>query len=227
MSYSCFCPACWNIGRPAVPNGDFGVRTSRTGCRTVSGGLSVLATRAYVPILILAVGGTVFGLSSVTRTKCTARLHDMFPPDARIVQDYDSLEKTVGRLIPIEVAVRLPQTAIGTEAYQTPVVDQLQLVGKVGKGCAASARHRCFHLGVDLCPADSSAENRRSAAGTASPGATLERKLGENIDQFVQLGFLSRPSNSSENETAAAEAAHWWRIAAACRPASGWIISKS
>lgn len=174
--------------------------------------LSTVATRAYAPILILAVGGTLFALNAVTKTKCTAQLHDMFPPDARIVQDYDWLEATIGPLIPIEVAVRLPHTAAATEVYQTPIVDQLQLVGRIQKAMQQAPGMEVVVSALTFAPEIPPQKIVGLRPMQRAQARALERKLADNLDQFVQLGFLSHPIAAGDELGGGTLPTHWWRI---------------
>ena len=63
---------------------------------------------------LIAVGGLLaLGLAAygVSRIQPTARLHNLFPEDARVIRDYAWLEEKLGALIPVEIVIHIPKDA--------------------------------------------------------------------------------------------------------------------
>lgn len=92
-----------------------------------------VAATACVLIAVSVVG--------VVNIGATARVHDMFARDAKIMKDYRWLESNVGPLVPIEVVVRLPKpaTEIGEQeaadssedesaTYRYPMLDRIAVI---------------------------------------------------------------------------------------------------
>ena len=77
-----------------------------------------------VVTFVLLIGGWC----GIGRIKTTVTLHGMFTPQAKVIQDYNHLEKNIGGLIPVQLVLSIPKE--GNE--EMTMLDQLVLVGLVG-----------------------------------------------------------------------------------------------
>ncbi|MBI2481831.1 MAG: MMPL family transporter [Planctomycetia bacterium] len=59
-------------------------------------------------IIAFGMGLSVLGAFGIGRLQTTARLHDLLPANAPVLQDYAWLESHIGPLVPLEVVLRFP-----------------------------------------------------------------------------------------------------------------------
>jgi len=52
----------------------------------------------------------------------------LFPPEAKILQDYDWLERQIGPLVPLEIVLRIPNS---DRKPRATIMDRLRVVGAV------------------------------------------------------------------------------------------------
>lgn len=79
-------------------------------------------------LILLATGGLLMvSVWGITQIRASARIHNLFPANARILQDYDWLEERIGPMVPVEVVVRIPQS----ESSESSMLDRLRLVAQV------------------------------------------------------------------------------------------------
>jgi predicted RND superfamily exporter protein len=159
---------------------------------------------AGLGILLLAAGGVgILGVNISGRQiggiSASARLHDMFSPHAKVLQDYDWLEREIGPLIPIELVMEVPVR--DDEHRHDNLVERIKFIDRVryeveqvdGIGVAASAA-------TFLPPMPEGGgiryvvERRMLLAGLKNP---------ENRERLVGLRFLSETDH-----------AELWRISA-------------
>ncbi|MEQ8790974.1 MAG: MMPL family transporter [Pirellulaceae bacterium] len=101
-------------------------------------------------VLLLVAGGVgILGINvagkSIGGISASARLHDMFSPGAKVLQDYDWLEQEIGPLIPIELVAHVPVR--DDEHRYDNLVERIKLIDRLsqevqqvdGVGVAASA----------------------------------------------------------------------------------------
>lgn len=87
------------------------VKSSRMGA-AVQGAWGRLSDLICSRHQLIAVAGLIlFCLTAygVSRIQPTARLHNLFREDARVIQDYAWLEEKIGALIPVEIVVHIPK----------------------------------------------------------------------------------------------------------------------
>jgi len=136
----------------------------------------------WVALLLLGMG-----LWGITRIQTSARVHDFFSSDAKLIRDYNALETLIGPLVPLEVIVRMP--AFDGEAGEVSLLDRMRIVGAIhgtlekheGVGTAVSALNFSAPIG-----------RRRRNALAVSREAVLENQMVRNLENFEQLGFLKR-----------------------------------
>ncbi len=67
-----------------------------------------LVTRHHVAVTVLGVIVFVFGLFGIPKIQTSVHLLKMFDEDSRIINDYAYLENHFGKLVPMEVVIRVP-----------------------------------------------------------------------------------------------------------------------
>jgi len=135
------------------------------------------------PIVLLALGGLVGSMIGVARLQTTARIHDMFRPEEKILQDYDWAQRKIAPLVPLEIILRIPKSN-----DDATLVDRLRLISEIqrklklveGVGAVISA------LNVSPPIPDWTAGGVRQI----TQQAVLNSALSKNRNMFVDLGFL-------------------------------------
>jgi len=144
--------------------------------------LSGITARLHIPIIIVAFTALAFGVWGVSKITTSIRLHDMFPPDAKIIEDYDWLESNIGPLVPIEVVLRVPKTA------ELSVLDKLQFVEQVRRAIRdlddVGATISAATFGPTLPKAG------KQGAGSVSRRAIIRRRLQRHRKEFVDTQYL-------------------------------------
>ncbi len=74
----------------------------------------------------------VLGALGLGRLEATARLHDLLPKNARLLQDYAWLETHIGPLVPLEVVLRFPDND------GSKIVERVRLVEEVRREIVAT-----------------------------------------------------------------------------------------
>ncbi|WP_197452299.1 efflux RND transporter permease subunit [Rosistilla carotiformis] len=84
------------------------------------------------PLILLSTAiAMTIGVIGITRLQSTARVHDLFAPGAKILQDYEWFESHVGPLTPVEIVLRIPKATIAESTSRTPMLDRMNLVRQV------------------------------------------------------------------------------------------------
>lgn len=128
---------------------------------------------------------TVVGLYGVFQLRASVRIHDMFLPASRVLQDYEWLEDRVGPLIPFEIVLRLPKLADDHDGVT--MCDRVELIGRVhhaamkveGIGSAVSAWNFCpdMHLA-------------RGGIRQMARRTMIKRKLLANRESLQEMALL-------------------------------------
>jgi len=151
------------------------------------------------PLTVASLALLVWSCWGVTKTTPSVALHNMFEPDARIIQDYAWIEENVGPLIPVHVVLEFPKVAEEDRAsYATPTSDRLRLVQET----------RLALLNVEGVDASLSAVNFSPIVPMVKPRglqlqqrarqAAVEKNLDKNRANLVQLGFLSETESTEK-----------------------------
>ncbi|QDV11155.1 MMPL family protein [Rosistilla oblonga] len=82
-------------------------------------------------ILLITAVTMAAGIAGITRLQSTARVHDLFSPGAKILQDYEWFETQIGPLTPVEIVLRIPKSSIEASTSRTPMLDRMNMVRKV------------------------------------------------------------------------------------------------
>jgi len=145
-------------------------------------GLLAGVARYHVAIVFFAIGTVLAAGWGVTRLQATARLHNLFRGEAKILSDYDWLEGHVGPLVPIEVVVRLPSDASLT------VLERLQMIETVRRGVQRVKGIDCTISAATFAPPLPT----RSGPGwrQATRRAVFEKKLTGNLAPFIDTGYV-------------------------------------
>jgi predicted RND superfamily exporter protein len=145
---------------------------------------------------ILAVTVVLLAISfwGVSQIRASARVHDLFSPDATILRDYDWLEDRIGPLVPVEIVVRIPKRNAAS------MIDRLRFLDTVHDTVAKVQR-----VGAIVSPMTFSPRMPRPGGGARqiSREVVLNKKLQKNRDALVEVGLL-RETDSEE----------LWRISA-------------
>lgn len=164
--------------------------------------LSSSVARFYLPLIVLAVAGVLAGSWGVTKTQATARLHDMFSPQARVVQDYNWLEQHIGPLVPIEVVVKLPPLPTNAESYATPMLERLQLIRRIEAAVRKTEGIDAVASALTFAPSVPRSRLTGFRPAERARRIAMDRQLSKNLKYFVDLQYLSvKPADE-----------HWWRV---------------
>ena len=176
--------------------------------------LATVVTRAYVPILLVALVCTIFGSWFSLQAQCTARIHDMFSPQSRVLQDYTWLESNIGPLVPIEVVVKLPANAGPIKSYETPTLNRLQVVRKVEEAVRGVEGIDAAISALTFAPSLPRGKVSGVQAFQRARAKALDRHLALHLSDFVSLGYLSLVDTSGKSNTqgVASPGEQWWRI---------------
>jgi predicted RND superfamily exporter protein len=186
--------------------------------------LSGRVTRASVPILVLAVVGTIVGCWGVTKTRCTARIHDMFEPEARIVRDYNWLEENIGPLVPIEVIVKLPQPPGEAKSYETPMIDRLQLIKKVERAVRGVEGVEAVTSALTFSPVLPQSRISGVRAIQRARLKAMDRQIAEHLPDLAAVRYLSVVDGDGRIDKSAQSSPggeHWWRVSARVAASQG------
>ena len=144
--------------------------------------LLAAVARSHAVIVVVAIAGVLAAGFGVTRLQATARLHNLFRGEAKILIDYDWLERHVGPLVPIEVVVRLPSdtTLSLLERFQTIETVRRAVQRVEGIDCTVSAATFAPPLPTRSGPGWRQATRR----------AVFEKKLTGNLAPFIDTGYV-------------------------------------
>jgi predicted RND superfamily exporter protein len=158
-------------------------------------------SRFHVLIVVVAVIAVLVAGWGVTRLKATARLHNLFRSDAKILTDYDWLENHVGPLVPIEVVVRIPQAAPKTLLERIQFVEEIRRRINGVEGIDRTISAATF--------APSLPEKNSAGWRQATRRAVFSKKLEGSLKNFISTGYVKI---DGEDEL--------WRISARVRATS-------
>lgn len=142
-------------------------------------------------VLILVVIGGVAGVWGLSKMQASARIHDMFSPRARVIQDYVWLERELGPLAPMEVVLRFPQD----REHPGKLLDKLRLVGQAHQAVASIEGVQATLSVLNFAPAIPSDPARRLGVRDLVRQRLLERRLQESRDTYEELRVLHADSN--------------------------------
>ncbi len=144
----------------------------------------------------------------VTQIRTGARVHDLFSPNAKILQDYEWLENQIGPLVPLEVVVVIPKQT------QQPVtlLDRLRVVGAFHGVISANDGIGAVISPLNLSPKIS---RRKRGPGNVAYETMLNKQLERNLSTFVEMARL-RETPSEE----------LWRISARAYAGQGHNYSE-
>jgi hypothetical protein len=141
-----------------------------------------LVTTFRVPIIVLATALLVVTGWGVTRIQPSAKIHNMFAPESRVLSDYKWIETNIGPLVPVEIVVHIPIPS------EHSVVDRMQLVERVRKVVASvdgvDSTISAATFGPSL-PAD------RFGLSGAVRRVAIKRALQRHRDWFIANHYLS------------------------------------
>lgn len=143
-------------------------------------------TRYVIIILTISLSGLAF--DGVNQLRASARIHDMFHSDARLLQDYEWLEERLGPLVPFETVLRIPKDENGETAPS--LLLQMQLIDRVhhamnsvdGIGAVVSAWNFCRPLEKERLYGRGAQQIARRTV--------FNKNLEQNRDSYVELALL-------------------------------------
>ncbi|MCA9119173.1 MAG: MMPL family transporter [Planctomycetaceae bacterium] len=144
--------------------------------------------RARFIVIILTIALAALAYDGVTQLRASARIHDMFRPDARLLQDYDWLEQRLGPLVPFEIILRLPKDENGET---TPsMLLQMQLIDRVHHAAASIEGIGAVVSAWNFCrPLEKERIYGRGAQQIARR-TVFNKNLEQNRDSYVDLALL-------------------------------------
>ena len=154
--------------------------------------------RSHAVIVVLAVVGVVAAGVGVTRLHATARLHNLFRGEAKILTDYDWLEGNVGPLVPIEVVVKIRRDADLSLLERFQLIETVRIGVQRVKGIDATISAATF---APPLPSRSGAGWRQ-----ATRRAVFEKKLSGNLQPFIDTGYVKEDGSEQ-----------LWRVSARVR----------
>ncbi|MEX0819430.1 MAG: MMPL family transporter, partial [Pirellulaceae bacterium] len=146
----------------------------------------VYRLRYLIIVLTIALAG--FAFDGVTELRASARIHDMFHADSRLLQDYDWLEERLGPLVPFEIVLRLPRDERG-ETVPTMLL-QVQLIDRIhhaassidGIGAVVSAWNFCRPLEKERLYGRGAQQIARRTV--------FNKNLEQNRQSYIDLALL-------------------------------------
>jgi len=140
--------------------------------------------RFRTAVLAATVVLLVLGVWGVVQLRSSARIYDQLHPRAKVIQDYDWLERSIGPMVPLEIVLRFPRRS--TED-QFRLVDRLRYV-TVAHGIVASQQD----IGAVVSAASFAPRLYRRGRGAAAVAreANMNRALEEHLDRYVEMGLL-------------------------------------
>ncbi len=164
--------------------------------------------RRYALVMLVCLALVVFAGMGLMRVRTSIDLLKLFDDSADILVDYAWLEKHLGRLIPMEVVIRIPQqlpSDSGNTSTRDPAqlsfLEQMELVDQVRRA-----------IEQELGPEGEDVVGRTMSAVTFAPQlsgadastasfvrrATLNRRLSESRAGFERGGFLRTDDDNSQ-----------------------------
>ncbi|NOY30536.1 MAG: MMPL family transporter [Planctomycetes bacterium] len=129
----------------------------------------------------LGLGISVWG---GTQIRAGAQLHDLFSPEASILQDYDWLESHIGPLVPLEIVLRIPKSE---GEPRVTIMDRFRVVGAVHAVVEKNPRIGAVVSSLNFAPR---VERRGGSARRVAREALFNKQLEKNRDQFVEMALL-------------------------------------
>ncbi|PQO44281.1 efflux RND transporter permease subunit [Blastopirellula marina] len=133
-------------------------------------------------------------LMGVSRITTSAQLHDLFWPEARIIQDYDWLEENVGPLVPIEVVLQMP-SASETNEEGLKLDEQFYILDKAQKALGA-----VDGVGASMSAATFAPEfpdPKRGGIFAITRRTTFRKIVTSRLDQYVDMHYLSQEGDEN------------------------------
>jgi uncharacterized protein len=122
---------------------------------------------AVTTVCLLAFG---FGLLGIPKIKTSVQLLKLFDSESRIISDYAYLEQNFGKLVPMEVVIRVPSAMLGGRA--APGVD-LEQVASVSDAAAPLHRLNLLQRAEAVDRIDTAVQRTLGDAGTGVVGQTM------------------------------------------------------
>ena len=166
---------------------------------------------AFVTIscLLLLVGGAI----GLTKIKTSVQLLKLFDPDSRIIDDYAWVEDNFGKLVPMEVVVRMPanmqEESFGSAKGQDenaadkepvdpsqrlvalPMLDRVRLVSRVRKVVYRALGETGLDVVVQATSADTFLPPLPYVSNNYTPiHSQFNRKLLEGRDELLESDYL-------------------------------------
>jgi predicted RND superfamily exporter protein len=137
---------------------------------------------------VMLAGGILLGVGiwGVLQIQTSARVHDLFSAQEKLLVDYDSLERQVGPLVPLEVVVRMP---ISSRMSKVSLLDRMRIVGAIQ---GTIKKHPQIGAVLSALNFSASIGRRQRNALAVSREAVLEHQLAERLADLQEVGFLKQ-----------------------------------
>ena len=128
--------------------------------------------------------------------KTTVTFHGMFSPDAKVIRDYDRLEKTIGGLIPLEIVLTIPTAS---ENRDDTILDQLYLLKSLDRNVGNVEPIDSVVSAINFCPEFYSRESSSTRAAAWRGG--VRKILPRYLHQFEANKLLAIIENPEKKQT--------------------------
>lgn len=175
--------------------------------------------RNYGKVLFASITVIIALALGLPRTTTSIDLLKLFSPDAKLLQDYRWYEDNLGKLVPAELVVRFPSTALRESLSETAtprtvassftMLERLELVRRI----ETTVRQRLGADGEDLVGATMSAatfaQTPEDTAGLGRSGQrfAINEELIKAWPRLEKTGFLRKDAETGEE---------LWRITVRC-----------
>jgi predicted RND superfamily exporter protein len=167
-------------------------------------GLLIFRFRGLITLFaFLLMVGLSFGVKNL---RTTVTFHGLLPKSAKVIQDYQELEKKIGGLIPIEVVVHIPD-AHNNDANNNTVtlLDQLYLLEELRETLGETENVDAIISVLNFIPDLPSRTDRRMIQ-SAKRGA-MTGILNRRQDWLREIRFFDRTDQSPDNSCGT-----YWRL---------------
>ncbi|MDR1268489.1 MAG: MMPL family transporter [Planctomycetaceae bacterium] len=154
-------------------------------------GLFIFRFRTAITIIaFLLMFGLAFGVKNL---RTTVTFHGLLPDSAKVIQDYDELEKKIGGLIPIEVVVHIPDA----DNDSVTLLDQLYLLEALRETLSESETVDVVVSVLNFLPDLPSRTGRRMVESARR--AAMTGILNRHQDRLHEIRFFDRTNQHNDN----------------------------
>ena len=137
---------------------------------------------------------TVLGLLALTlfaaglpRLETSIRVLRFFSPSSEIIQTYDWMETHLGKLVPMEIVLRIDR-----EKCPLDLLDRMELVSQVQNRLAQADEVGSTLSAITFSPELPGNKNWPQPADYSPRRSVMQARLERNYDRLVETGYLAR-----------------------------------